>query len=232
MKLIDSFELRLKCFQCICSEVDENWLLLFNHIVINSGLHEFNVTEEAAFKYQMRLSWLQYCLSRYEYDLRRSVNCLDGIRNLITSNNESFVLNLPNQANNNKIDTQTADETIIMLERMINLNNVHQLYTDQRYAELIEILNDSLMNTTKSKNTDNLVLKLNEQFEVILECFWNLQSMEECLVWCERCLKYALDRFLDAVPHSATYMDWAKCINFILSYVEAIILDESYLIGK
>lgn len=219
-------------FPCICSEVDENWLMLFNHIVINSGLHEFNVTEEIAFKYQMRLSWLQYCLSRYEYNLRRSVNSLDAIRNLIISNNESFVLNLPNQTNNNKIDMQTANETIIMLERMINLNNVQQLYTDQQYTELIEILKDSLMNTTKSKNIDNLVLKLSEQFEVILECFWNLQMVEECLIWCERCLKYALDRFLDALLHSASYMDWAKCINFILSYVEAIILDESYLIGK
>lgn len=207
-------------------------MMLFNHIVINSGLHGFNVTEEIAFKYQMRLSWLQYCLARYEYDLRRSVNCLNAICNLITSNNESFVLNLPNQTNNNKIDMQTANETIVMLERMINLNNVHQLYTDRQYKELIEILKDSLMNTTKSKNIDNLVLKLNEQFEVILECFWNLQMVEECFIWCERCLKYALDQFLDATLQSASYMDWAKCINFILSYIEAIILDESYLIGK
>lgn len=212
--------------------MDENWLLLFNHIVINAGLHDFNVTEEEAFKYQMRLSWLQYGLSRYEYNLRRSVNCLNGIRNHITSNNESFVLNLPNQLNNNKIDTRTVDETIVILERMINLNNVHQLYTDQRYTELIEILTDSLMNTTKSKNIDNLVLKLNEQFEVILECFWNLQSVEECLVWCERCLKYAVDRFLDEMPPSTSYTDWAKCINFILTYIEAIIVDESYRIGE
>lgn len=212
--------------------MDETWLTLFNHIVINSGLHGFNVTEEIAFKYQMRLSWLQYCLARYEYDLRRSVNCLNAIRNLITSNDESFVLNLPNQANNNKVDMQTANDTIVMLERMINLNNVHQLYTDQKYNELIDILKDSLMNTTKSKNIDNLVLKLNEQFEVILECFWNLQMVEECLIWCERCLKYGLDRFLDATLQSAPYTDWAKCINFILSYIEAIILDESYLIGK
>lgn len=207
-------------------------MMLFNHVVINVGLHECNVTEEVAFKYQMRLSWLQYCLARYEYDLRRSVNCLNAIHDLITSNNESFVLNFPNQTNNNKIDMQTTNESITMLERMINLNNVHQLYTEQKYGELIEILKDSLMNTTKSKNIDNLVLKLNEQFEVILECFWNLQTVEECLIWCERCLKYALDRFLDATLQSASYTDWAKCINFILSYVEAIILDESYLIGK
>lgn len=212
--------------------MDEYWLTLFNHIVINSGLHEFNVNEEIAFKYQMRLSWLQYCLARYEYDLRRSVNCLNAIRNLIVSNDESFILHLPNQTNNNKIDMQTTSETIVMLERMINLNNVHQLYTDQQYKELIEILKDSLMNSTKSKNIDNLVLKLNEQFEVILECFWNLQMVEECLIWCERCLKYALDRFVDAPSQSTSYMDWAKCVNFILSYVEAIILDESYMIGE
>lgn len=207
--------------------------MLFNHIVINSGLHEFNVTEEIAFKYQMRLSWLQYCLARYEYDLRRSVNCLKTIRSLIVSNNESFILHLPNQTNNNRIDMQTTSETITMLERMINLNDVHQLYADQQYKELIAILTDSLMNVTKSKNIDNLVLKLNEQFEVILECFWNMQMVEECLIWCERCLKYALDRFVEApVVQSTSYTDWAKCINFILSYIEAIIMDESYFIGE
>lgn len=216
----------------ISSEVNDEWLMLYNHIVFHSGLYDFDVTEEVAMKYQLRLNWLQYCLSRYEYDLRRSVNCLETIRDLLISQNKSFVLTLPNQARNSSIDLQCANETIVILERMINLNNVHQLYADKQYTELIDILKDSLMNTTKSKNTDNLVMKLGEQFEVILECFWNLRLVEECLVWCERCLKYALDQCLNASTHSQSYNEWAKCINFILIYVEAIILDESYLIGE
>lgn len=183
-------------------------------------------------KYQKRLNWLQYCLSRYEYDLRRSVNCLETIRDLIQAHDDTLILTLPNQTHNNKIDLQTVDESIVLLERMINLNNVQKLYTDQKYMDLIDILKDSIVNTTKSKNIENSVMKLSEQFEIILECFWNLNMVEECLIWCERCLKYAVDRFLNASTYSSSYSEWAKSINFILIYIEAMILDESYLIGE
>ncbi|XP_055295611.1 calcineurin-binding protein cabin-1-like [Sitodiplosis mosellana] len=212
------------------NEVDEDWLLLFNHTVFHSGLFAFDENETTAMKYQKRLNWLQYCLSRYEYDLRRSVNCVETIRDLIVAHDDTLILTLPNQIHNNKIDLQTANESIVMLERMINLNNVQKFYTDQRYSELIEILKDSIVNTTKSKNIENSVMKLSEQFEIILECFWSLNTVEECLIWCERCLKYAVDRFLNSSSHSTSYNEWAKCSNFILTYIEAIILGESYLI--
>lgn len=207
-------------------------MLLFSHTVFHSGLFEFDANETTAMKYQKRLNWLQYCLCRYEYDLRRSVGCLETIRDLIIAHDDTSTLHLPNQSQNNKIDLQTVNESIVMLERMINLNNVQKFYSDQKYTELIEILKDSIVNTTKSKNIENSVLKLSEQFEIILECFWNLNSIEECLIWCERCLKYSVDQFLNASSHSTSYNEWAKCINFILTYIEAIIVDESYLIGE
>lgn len=216
----------------VYSDVDENWLLLFNHIVFHSGLFEFDTTDVIAMKYKKRLNWLQYNLARYEYDLRRSVDCLETIRDLIIANDDTFVLILPNLIHNNKFDLETVKNSIIMLERMINLNNVQQLYGDQQYGELIEILNDSIVNTTKLKNTESNVMKLNEQFEIIIECYWSSRMIEECLIWCERCIKYALDRFVSASTHSSAYSEWAKNINFILTFIEAIILDESYLIGN
>lgn len=219
-------------FFCIFSEVNENWWLLFNHLVFHSGLFDFDATEVTAMKYQMRLNWLQYCLTRYEYDLRRSVNSLETIRDLIIAYDDTLVLILPNQMHNNKIDLHTVNESIILVERMINLNNVQQLYTDHKYTELIEILKDSIVNTTKSKNIENAVMKLCEQFEIILECFWSLNMVEECLIWCERCLKYSVDRFSNASHYSTSYTEWAKSINFILTYIESIILEESYLIGE
>lgn len=212
--------------------MDEDWLMLYNHIIFHSGLFEFDASEITSMKYQKRLNWLQFCLCRYEYDLRRSVNYLETIRDLIIAHDDTFVLVLPNQKHNNRIDLKTVNESIVTLERMINLNNVRQLYTDQKYSELIEILRDSIVNTTKSKNMDNTVIKLSEQFEIILECFWSSGMVEECLIWCERCLKYALDRFVSVSSYSATYTEWAKNINYILTYIEAIILDESYLIGN
>lgn len=195
-------------------------------------MYAFDGSEERAIQFQKRLNWLQYCLSRYEYDLRRSVNCLEKIRDLITAYDETAIFILPNQTHNNRVDLKTVNESIVTLERMINLNNVRQLYNDQQYDELIEILKDSVVNTSKSKTVENSVMKLSEQFEVILECFWNLNKIEDCLIWCERCLKYAIDRFVSFSSSSASYSEWAKNINYILTYIEAIILDESYLIGE
>lgn len=211
--------------------MDDDWILLYNQIVFHSGVIEPIVDKSTAIKYQHRLLWLQYCLSRYEYDLRRSVNCLETIRDLICTHDDSFVLILHNQAQNSKIDLQSVNESIVMLERMINLNNVHQLYADKQFTELIEILKDSVVNSTKSRKAENSVMKLSEQFEVILECFWSLAMIEECLIWCDRCMKYALDRFIGASIQSQVAREWAKCINFILVYIEAIIVDESYIIG-
>lgn len=212
--------------------MNEEWFILFHQLIFQSGFHEFDDIQEEATKYQKRLQWLQYCLSRYEYDLCRSVNYLESIRDLCIANDDTSSLTLPNQKLFSKIDIETINETIVMLERTINLNSVKQFYDDHNYQELIEILKDSIINTTKSKNTESSVMKIRTQFEIILECFWNLEMFDDCLIWCERCLKYALDHFIGSSKDSAAYKEWSTSINFILTYIEALILNESYMIGE
>lgn len=207
--------------------------MLYNHLIFHSGFYEYTDDDEETLKYQKRLHWLQYCLARYEYVLRRAVNCLETISDLIVANGDSNTLTLPNQKNNNKIDVKTINSLIISLERTISLNNVRQLYIDQKFIELISVLKDSLIISTKAKHTEeNTVMKISNQFEIILECFWNLELYEDCLIWSERCLKYAIDRFLKATKNSATYKEWAENVTFILTYIESLILNESYMIGK
>lgn len=216
----------------ICSEVDEKWFIIFNHLIFQSGFHDFDPIKADANKYQKRVEWLQYCLTRYEYDLRRSVNCLESIRELCVAHDETQILFLPNNKLFNRIDVKSISESIVMLERTISLNNVKELYEKENYLELISILKDSLNNSTKTKNSDDAVMKISTQFEIILECFWNLEMFDDCLIWSERCLKYALDRFIGTSRDSPPYSEWSKNINFILTYIEALILNESYLIGK
>lgn len=206
--------------------------MLFNHLVFHSGFYEYTDNEEETLKYQKRLHWLQYCLACFEYDLRRAVNCLETTRDLIVAHDDSQILVFPNQKHNSTIDLKTINSLIVSLERTISLNNVRQLYTDQKYAELISILKDTLVNITKSKQVDNCVMKVSTQFEVLLESFWNLELYEECLIWSERCLKFALDRFLSASKNSAAYSEWSESVTFILTYIESLILNESYMIGK
>lgn len=164
--------------------------------------------------------------------MSRSVNCLIAIKELLSVHNDEYKLQFPNQLNNNYIDLQTVDALITSQERIISLNSVQQLYADKKWEELIVILQTSLINLDNYKTADCIAMRITTQIEVILECFWSLESFDECLVWSERCLKYAVDFFTDAPKDSYRQDEWGKCVSFILTYIESLIINESYIIGE
>lgn len=217
-----------------CSEVDSQWFLLYHHLIFQSGFYDHSDDAVENSKYQKRLYWLQYCLARYEYDLDRAVDCLCTIKDILAQSCETYHLEFPNQRHNRRIDLATVNALIVTLERTISLNSVQSLYAQKKFEELIGILTESLVHATTSKDTEEEepVLKITTQIEVILECFWSLERYEECLVWAERSLKYAFDCFESAPKESDSQKEWANCVTFILTYIEAIILGESHMIGE
>lgn len=66
-------------------------------------------------------------------------------------------------------------------------------------------------------------MKIQTQFEVLLESFWNLEKFEECMIWSERCLKHAVDNLLSAPTDTYRYEEWTESVNFILIYIEELI---------
>lgn len=217
-----------------CSEVDSQWFLLYHHLIFQSGFYDHSDDAVENSKYQKRLYWLQYCLARYEYDLDRAVDCLCTIQDILAQSSDTSRLELPNQRHNRRIDLATVNALIVTLERTISLNSVHCLYAQKKFEELIGILTESLVHATTSKNTEEEkpVLKITTQIEVILECFWSLERYDECLIWAERSLKYAFDCFESASKESDSQTEWANCVTFTLTYIEAIILGESHMIGE
>lgn len=214
--------------------MDSQWFLLYNHLIFQSGFYDHSDDEVENSKYQKRLYWLQYCLARYEYDLDRAVNCLCTIRDILAQHCDTYHLEFPNHRHNRRIDLATVKAMIVSLERTISLNNVKGLYAESKFEELIAILSESLVHATTNKNSDEEkpVLKVTTQIEVILECFWSLERYEECLMWAERSLKYVFDCFESAPKDSESQTEWAKCVTFILTYIEAVILGESHMIGE
>lgn len=119
------------------------------------------------------------------------------------------------------------------LERNIRLNSVKGLYAAHKFSELIDILTDSLANSSiKCDDADSSLLNISTQYEVLLEAYWTLEQFEDCLIWSERCLKYALDRFIRAPANTFRQTKWADSVSFVLTYIEALILGESISIGK
>lgn len=214
------------------SEVDQTWFTLYNHIIFHSGFFEQSDDQVDISKYQKRLCWLQYCLAKYENDLTRTVNCLYAIQQLLSVHNESYHLEFHNQKLNNRIDMKTTEKLIISLERTISLNDVPRLYEEKKFEELIDVLKENLINLAESKEIEISKIKTTTQIEVLLECFWSLDLFEECFIWSERCLAYTLDRFMEASKGSAKQIEWANNVTFVLTYIESLIINESYQIGK
>lgn len=55
---------------------------------------------------------------------------------------------------------------------------------------------------------------------------------KSCLIWTEKCLHYAVSHYLEESKPSIRSNLFAELINFITSYIEAIILNEGCNIGK
>ena len=117
----------------------------------------------------------------------------------------------------------TIKELIKKLERRISLSNVKKLYDEKNFADLIGILKDSLKISTETKTTENLTLTIQTQIEIILEAFWTEDRFEDCLIYAEKSLKYSTDFFMQLPPDSYRLKEWGKNIDFILTYIEALI---------
>lgn len=151
---------------------------------------------------------------------------------MINENQQNFVLDLPNLKQNSHLDFETIESIKITLQRTISINNVKSLYENEKFTELVDILIDNLTNSMKeiystiqTNNLFTISLKFSTQFEVLLEALWMTEQYEKCTIWSERCLKYSLDKFIDSPVHRQ--MEWADSVTFILTYIEALILQES-----
>lgn len=212
--------------------MDQTWFVLYNHMIFHSGFFEHSDDEVETSKYQKRLSWLQYCLSKYENDLTRTLDCLRSIKQLLNAHNETYRLDFPNQRFNDLIDMNSVEKLIKSLERTISLNDVPRLYESKSFEKLIITLQANLTNLDECKEMEVSKIKITTQIEVLLESLWCLEMYEDCLVWAERCLAYILDRFMESRKDSQQQIDWAIIVTYVLTYIESIIINESYLIGK
>uniref|UniRef100_T1GR16 Uncharacterized protein n=1 Tax=Megaselia scalaris TaxID=36166 RepID=T1GR16_MEGSC len=199
-------------FQEHCREINAQWKMLFYHLKFNSG-NSFVVCEEYDIN-MLRLFHLEYAWAKFE--------------NRLNNSSEGYVFSLPNFKDFKCSTLENVTNLRVELQRKIGLKNVKTLYENNKFEDLVEILKDSLIYSTTIKNSDDNVMKLQTQFEVLLESFWNVEKYEECLVWSERCLKYSVDNIVDLFPDTFRYKEWADCINFILVYIEELILKDGF----
>uniref|UniRef100_A0A1B0D171 Uncharacterized protein n=1 Tax=Phlebotomus papatasi TaxID=29031 RepID=A0A1B0D171_PHLPP len=178
---------------------------LLLHLMFHSGAYMLE-DEDLHFLTLMRLFWINYIVCKYENNLEDAIDFIYKIHQLLEEKRLNLTVDLPNKSAENHIDLGIIEDLICSLQRTIKLNNVANLYKDEKFKELSVILKDSLINCTEIKNLDNTLMKINTQFE--------------------KCLKYAVDFFLTIPENSHRLKEWGDSVNFILIYLEALIKHE------
>lgn len=89
-------------------------------------------------------------------------------------------------------------------------------------------MKDTILNQATQKSVDyDSPIRLSTQIEVFLESLWNIESFDECLVWSEKFLKYAVDSYLTAPSDTFRQTEWGDLVTYILTYIEALVSQES-----
>lgn len=200
-----------------------------DQLMMHSGFYCLNTAEEFLIRI-CRYHWANYLLARLENNLE---GCLQSLVHIVMNlerqnqNPPPPAIKLPCKRQDAVIELEHVRGLVKSLERTISLNNVGRLYAQEKFRELIPILKDSLINCTTIKSADNSVMRLRTQFEILLECLWNVSDFEGCLVWAERCFKYCIDLYETIPELSYRLKDWGAAINFILTYLEALVTKHS-----
>lgn len=126
----------------------------------------------------LRLFHLEYAWAKFENRLNSSVEILQHLEYLFSKQVEGYLFSLPNFKEFKCSTLENVTNLRVEHQRKIGLKNVKTLYENNKFEDLIEILKDSLIYSTTIKNSDDNVMKIQTQFEVLLESFWNVEKYE------------------------------------------------------
>lgn len=218
------FELLFDEYEETKAEIPDDFMQMKDFLQANIGFIEDDME---CTKMLLRLVWLSYGMQIHYNNYKDALGFLYKIEEVFdVPKYHEISIELKNCKNHKFIDFKTVKDLIIKIERKINLASVKKLYDTQNYEELVEILLESIIYSTGPKvNIDSLTLKIQTQIEVLLECLFSLNRIEECLGYAEKSLYYAVTNFLTA-PTEYRLEEWASLVNFSLVYIEAIIKED------
>lgn len=218
------FELLFDEYEETKAEIPDDYIRLKDFLQANIGFIDDDMD---CTRMLVRLLRLTYGIHLHYNNYKDALGFLYKIEEIFdVPKYHDIAFEFKNCKHHKAIDYKIVKDLVVKIERKINLASVKKLYDTQNYEELVDILLESITYSTGPKvNTDSLTLKIQTQIEVLLECLFSLNRIEECLSYAERSLYYALNNFLTA-PTEYRLEEWASLINFCLVYIEAIIKED------
>lgn len=170
--------------------------------------------------------WLLATISYNKNHLEETLDYCRGVAYIIQTYNPTLSVTLPNLKKRNHFTADLMERSIGQVKRLINLRQTRVLYAQEKYSDLIEVLEESLLGS-EDIESDQHGLNRHGQIQMMLESLWCEERYEDCLKWMEKCLTYTVDSYLATPNHSPTVKrKWAESTNFILTYFEQLLHQE------
>ncbi|XP_073826591.1 calcineurin-binding protein cabin-1-like [Musca autumnalis] len=211
---------------------DKNWKNVFYYLSFNIGACKMESNESTNY-FEIRLCYIKYllCASKSQYD--GCLKCLDEIEEMLKNiNRTDLVLHLPHSGGY-CLSVELIGNMKAQYKSQIDICNLSKLYENQKWSQLVEVIvNNMEQHTNNNSESDNWLKDIQTILEILLQALWKLNSFDSCLAWCEKCLHYGVVNYLsDENSKSNSRLKMvASFINYVTSYIEALILNEGHAI--
>ncbi|XP_061392801.1 calcineurin-binding protein cabin-1-like [Musca vetustissima] len=213
-----------------CEELfeDPKWKNIFYHLCFNIGSSKGkgrNSTDVDHF--EIRLTYIKYLLCAASSDYPGCLTCLDEIEILLggQSNTPEFVLHLPHSGGY-CLQLDLVGNMKSQYKSQMDICSLRVLYDKQQWPQLVDVITRNVEITANNFENEYWLKDTQTIFEILLQALWKLASYETCLLWCEKCFHYSVGIFLDETrPSLSRQKMMSTFINYVTSYIEAIILN-------
>lgn len=170
--------------------------------------------------------WLLSTINYNKNLLEEALDYLHGVIYVMETYRSDLSITMPNLKKRNHFTAELVHRSIGQFKRLINLRQTRKLYAEEKYTDLIDVLQESLLGI-EDVESDQHGLNRHGQIQLILESLWCEERYDHCLQWMERCLAYSVENYLITPNHSPSIKKkWAETTNFILIYFEHLLQQE------
>ncbi|XP_067620884.1 calcineurin-binding protein cabin-1-like isoform X2 [Eurosta solidaginis] len=201
------------------------WKQVFDQLAFRSGTALVALGQKFN-KYKLRIINLEYLWFDIRNEFEKCIACLAHIEEIILlCDGSQFILHLPN-LNANCITINAVQEAQSDFRRRISLAKIPKLFEQEKWQEVVQIITDNLAYEVEVDDCENWLKNLKTQVEILLESFWNMSALEECMKWAEKSLHYCIHKYIKESDKARQQELWAVALNFIYSYIEVLLLNE------
>lgn len=169
-----------------------------------------------------RLLWLQYVVHRLTDNPDGAIGCLNALKDSLED--KDTIVHLNHQTHYNTIQKDVIDKMVSHLQLGWKLNNVVQMYQNQEFSQLIDILKSSLSNGIELEN-----MALTSQLEILLDCLWQEDDYRSIFMWAERYVDLSVEQlFKTRKPHTRIRNKWMECIRYGLAYIHQLLRHDEH----